>query len=77
MEQLNNTVHKLKVLNKNTILIGDTTKMPKFERNGTVKLVKEPIKISFETFESIFASDRKEELPFDQILSQMDFLKID
>jgi hypothetical protein len=76
MEQLNGTVHRVTVVSKDTVLIGDTSKLPSYLRNGTLKLVKEPIKVAFEPLSSALAAERKDP-PIDQALALMDFLKAD
>lgn len=74
-QSINGTLHKIKVIEKSSFFIEDTTVYSEFHRNGTVKLVKIPIKIKFETLETVFTSTKN--LPFDELLGQSDFTKID
>lgn len=53
---INGTYHKVKVINKGSFFIEDTTTYSEFIRNGTVKLVKVPIPIKFQPLETVLAN---------------------
>lgn len=63
---INKTIHKVKVINKQSFYIEDTTIYTPFQRNGIVKIVKVPFKIKFQPLESCLTS---KPLPLDPILS--------
>jgi hypothetical protein len=71
---INDTVHKIKVIDKNSFFIEDTTIYSDFLRNGTVKIVKLPIKVKFEPLADVLLSKAP---PFDQTLLLSDFMKTD
>ena len=56
---INGTYHKIKVINKSSFHIEDTTIYTEFIRNGTIKLVKVPIPIKFQPLEEIIADHNK------------------
>lgn len=41
-EDINNTIHRIKCIDKNTFLIGDTRSYTKYEGNGIAKNLKIP-----------------------------------
>ena len=54
-DSINKTVHKIKVINKSSFSIGDTSIYTEFIRNGIVKIVKVPIPVKFQPLENILA----------------------
>jgi hypothetical protein len=54
-DSINKTVHKIKVINKSSFSIGDTSIYNEFIRNGIVKIVKVPIPVKFQPLENILA----------------------
>ena len=54
-DSINKTVHKIKVINKSSFSIDDTSIYTEFIRNGIVKIVKVPIPVKFQPLENILA----------------------
>lgn len=50
-KSINETVHKIKIINKNSFKIGDTTQFTEYQGNGLVKNLKIPIEVSFKSYE--------------------------
>lgn len=48
---INETVHKISVINKSSFKIDDTTKYTEYLGNGLVKNLKIPVEITFKSFE--------------------------
>lgn len=73
-KSINNTVHKVKVMNVYEFQIGDTSVYQPYIRNGTVKNIKEPVHVKFRSMREVFEG-AKEKLPIDQNLQYYDFSK--
>jgi len=71
---INGSVHKVKVLNKSTFTIGDTGNYGAYVRNGIIKPIKSPVSLEFK---SLAKTLEEKELPFDSMLSQHDFMKLE
>ena len=71
---INGSVHKVKVLNKSSFLIGDTSNYAPYVRNGIAKPLKSPVTLEFKSLKTTL--DEKEP-PFDGTLSQHDFMKLE
>jgi hypothetical protein len=48
---INETIHKIVEIGKNSFKIGDTTQYTEYLGNGLVKNIKIPIEITFKSFE--------------------------
>jgi hypothetical protein len=74
-KSINGTIHKVTVINKTSLSISDTTEFTPYERNGILRLVKTPIQVKFAPLKQIL--DVNNDLPFDELLLQSDFMKLD
>jgi len=61
-KSINGTIHKVKVINSKSFLIGNTTGYEKYVRNGTAKNIKTPVIVKFPTFKELLAT-AQEKLP--------------
>lgn len=73
---INGTMHKVKVINKSSFFIEDTSLYTEFIRNGTVKVVKVPILVKFLPLGEVLAESNTTP-PFDPYLCQSDYIKMD
>jgi hypothetical protein len=48
-ESINGTIHKVKVIDQSSFLIGNTLDFAAYEGDGTVRNMKTPIKLQFKT----------------------------
>jgi len=71
-ESINGSVRKVTVINANSFSIGDTRMFGPYERDGTCKLVKMPVKLTFQSLETVLESP-----VLDPQMSCYDFLKLD
>ena len=69
-KSINGSLHKVKTLNKSSFLIENTLNFTPYERNGTAKLIKQPITLNFQPLHEILTKP-----PID--LAQSDFMKLD
>ena len=72
MKELNETKHRVKVVNAHSFRIGDTTKFTPYSHNGKVKLIKNPIVVKFRSFEEAM---KNAQASLDQNLAISDFAK--
>jgi hypothetical protein len=73
-KSINGTVHRIKVISISSFEIGDTTLFSSHIRNGTVKLVKEPLKVQFMPLSEVVAATK---VPLDGGLAESDFMKME
>jgi len=71
-KSINESQHKISVINSNSFYIEDTRDFTEYERNGIAKNMKIPINVDFKTFNEI-KDDKKP--PFDAELLNADFAK--
>lgn len=67
-KSINGTCHQIKVINKQSFFIEDTRGYSEFIRNGTVKIVKVPIKTVFKPLEEVLSLEELKP-PFDEMMS--------
>eukprot|EP00331_Platyophrya_macrostoma_P026761 CAMPEP_0176444574 /NCGR_PEP_ID=MMETSP0127-20121128/23147_1 /TAXON_ID=938130 /ORGANISM="Platyophrya macrostoma, Strain WH" /LENGTH=2633 /DNA_ID=CAMNT_0017830115 /DNA_START=51 /DNA_END=7953 /DNA_ORIENTATION=- len=68
---LKGTFHKVKVINKSSFTIGDTTMFHKYVRNGVIKQMKATAELNFKSLSQIEKEDKIP--PFDQTISATDW----
>jgi len=71
---INETIHKVEVVNPFSFKIGDTTIFSDYKRNGKITQVKVPVKFKFESLKDCLEAT---EIPLDQNMSIADFEKMD
>lgn len=71
---INGSVHKVKVINKSTFLIGDTRNYDIYIRNGLAKQIKTPVVLEYKSLEAVLNENDCSSI--DPILSQHDFMKL-
>lgn len=74
-KSINGTLHKVKVINSKSFEIGDTTVYEPYIRNGTVKNVKTPLDIKYQSMREVYEG-AKDKLPIDENLQFYDFSKM-
>lgn len=53
-KSINGTLHKVKVINSKSFMIGDTTAYEPYIRNGIAKNVKTPITLKYKNMKEVF-----------------------
>eukprot|EP00331_Platyophrya_macrostoma_P030951 CAMPEP_0176435706 /NCGR_PEP_ID=MMETSP0127-20121128/17498_1 /TAXON_ID=938130 /ORGANISM="Platyophrya macrostoma, Strain WH" /LENGTH=1202 /DNA_ID=CAMNT_0017818817 /DNA_START=284 /DNA_END=3888 /DNA_ORIENTATION=- len=69
---INGTQHKVKVADKSSFYIGDTTVFKKYSHNGVVRPLKQSVSLSFQPLSQL-ATKYKTLPPFDQTISSSDW----
>lgn len=73
-EGVNGTVHQVKIINKSTFTIGDTTLYGPYIRNGIAKQLKSPLIVQYSPLEEVLTSKNP---VFDATMAAHDFLKLE
>ena len=73
LTSINESKHKVKVINSNSFKIGDTTAYTPYLFNGIAKQLKTPILLKFDTFEQSINSKK---IKVDSNMEMADFLKL-
>jgi len=75
-DSINNTIHKVKVVNPYCFKIGDTRKYTEYDSNGIGKQLRTKIELKFKPFKEVMLKGN-EELPSEMNLAFADFEKIE
>jgi hypothetical protein len=71
---INDTIHKVKVINSKSFQIGNTLDFTPYVRNGTVKNIKTPVELSYKPFTEIVLDPKN--VHDDENLAFYDFAKL-
>ncbi len=73
-KSINDTIHKVKVINSKSFEIGNTLNYTPYVRNGTIKNIKTPVELSYKPFSEIVLDAKN--VHVDENLAFYDFAKL-
>ena len=62
---INGSIHKIEVINYNSFFIGNTLNYTKYIRNGTVKNLKVPFQLNYQSYEDCIYKSNTEDPKLD------------